>query len=159
MAKIVYVETTVPSAYSSTRRDASSVHRRGVTRRWWDQQAALYQLVTSDVTVAELMGADYPGRENALALVEPLPRLAVTDEIVRIAELYVRHRVMPAPASGDASHLALASLNEVDCLLTWNLRHLANPNKVEHITVINRRLGLLTPTIVSPEALWSEDLP
>lgn len=76
-----------------------------------------------------------------------------------IAELYVRHKVMPAPASGDASHLAIASLNEVNYLLTRNLRHLANPNKVGHITVINRRLGLLTPIIVSPEALWSEDMP
>ena len=41
--------------------------------------------------------------------------------------------------------------------LTWNLRHLANPNKVEHMTVINRRLGLLTPVILSPELLWNED--
>ena len=158
MAMIVYIETSVPSAYASVRQDASSEHRRIITRRWWHRQASMYALVTSDVTVAELMGADYPGREEALALVESLPRLTVTEEAVRIAELYVRHKVMPAPSSGDASHLALASLNEVDCLLTWNLRHLANPNKVEHMTVINRRLGLLTPLVVSPEALWSEDL-
>jgi len=29
--------------------------------------------------------------------------------------------------------------------------------KVEHITVINRRLGLMTPVILSPELLWAEE--
>lgn len=46
----------------------------------------------------------------------------------------------------------------MDYLLTWNVRHLANPNKVEHITVINRRLGLFSPVIISPDGLWTEDI-
>lgn len=37
------------------------------------------------------------------------------------------------------------------------IRHLANPNKLAHLTVINRRLGLLTPQVVTPEMLWLED--
>ena len=90
-------------------------------------------------------------------MVEPLPLLEITDEAYGVAELYVRHRLMPQPASGDALHLALASLNEVDYLLTWNIRHLANPNKIEHLAVLNRRLGLLTPVVLSPEGLWSEE--
>ena len=76
---------------------------------------------------------------------------------MRSPSCYVRHHVMPEPWSGDAVHLALASLHEVDYLLTWNIRHLANPNKVEHITVINRRVGLVSPLIISPEGLWVEE--
>jgi hypothetical protein len=34
---------------------------------------------------------------------------------------------------------------------------LANPNTLHHLTVINRRMGLLTPQIVTPEMLWTED--
>lgn len=41
--------------------------------------------------------------------------------------------------------------------MTWNIRHLANPNKLEHLLITNRRLGLLTPQIVTPEMLWLED--
>jgi hypothetical protein len=91
-------------------------------------------------------------------MVESLPLLPITDEVVEIARLYVRHRLMPEAVGGDALHLAVASLHEMDYLLTWNVRHLANPNKIEHMTVINRRLGLLSPVILSPEELWMEEL-
>ncbi len=47
----------------------------------------------------------------------------------------------------------------MDFLRTWNIRHLANPNRTDHLIVINRRLGLLTPAIVTPEMLWLEDKP
>jgi len=40
--------------------------------------------------------------------------------------------------------------------LTWNCRHLANANKFEHIRTVNRRLGLLTPELVTPEQLFAE---
>ncbi|NQU22966.1 MAG: hypothetical protein HQ567_16945 [Candidatus Nealsonbacteria bacterium] len=67
------------------------------------------------------------------------------------------HREVTRRWWGDALHLALASLNELDYVLTWNVRHLANPNKVEHLTAINRRLGLLSPVIISPDQLWMEE--
>ncbi len=50
----------------------------------------------------------------------------------------------------------MACVHDIDSALTWNIRHLANPNKLHHLTVINRRLGLLTPQIVTPEMLWLE---
>ena len=159
MAKVVYVETTVFSARFSHRRDAASVYRRDVTMEWWTSQSARYELCTSRAVLAELQAGDYPGQQEAVALATSVPRIPVPDEARSIAELYMRHRLMPQGSPGDALHLALASVEETDFLLTWNIRHLANPNKVEHMTVINRRLGLLTPTIVTPEMLWEEDSP
>lgn len=91
-------------------------------------------------------------------MAEWLPEIPVTDEALEVAEIYIRHHLMPEGAGGDALHLALASLHEVDYLLTWNIRHLANPNKVDHMAVINRRLGLLSPVIVSPDMLWHEEM-
>ena len=158
MVKTVYVETTIPNAYASHREDVASVYRRGLTRQWWTEQAGLYTLYTSEATLAELRAGSYPGQQQAIELVQSLPQLDITDEAYAIAELYVRHRLMPEPAAGDALHLALASLNDMDYLLTWNVRHLANPNKVEHMTVINRRLGLFSPMIISPDGLWTEDV-
>ena len=159
MGKTVYIETTVPSAYASQRRDPGSVHRREITRAWWVQQSQAYELVTSEATLEELASGDYAGKAEAMALIEGLPVIGITEEAIGIAELYMRHHVMPSPRSGDPLHLALASLHEVDYVLTWNIRHLANPNKLEHITVVNRRLGLFTPLIVTPEALWTEGDP
>ena len=88
-----------------------------------------------------------------------LPRLLIDEEVIAVAERYVLEKLMPLPAGGDALHLAAACVHECDFLLTWNIRHLANPNKLKHLTIINRRMGLLTPQIATPEMLWLEDEP
>ena len=77
-------------------------------------------------------------------------------EVLSFARRYVHDHLVPMDVGGDALHLAVACVHEVDFLLTWTIRHLANPNKFNHLVVINRRLGLLTPQIVTPEMLWLE---
>jgi hypothetical protein len=63
---------------------------------------------------------------------------------------------MPCALKGDALHLAYASFYKIDFLLTWNCNHLANANKRQYIRVINARLNLPTPEIVTPLELFSE---
>jgi hypothetical protein len=157
MPSRVYVETTVPSAYVTTRTDPSSLHRRVMTRAWWDDQLTRYDVWNSEAVVLELEQGNWPGKADALGLVEALRRVPVTEEVVNVARRYVQERLVPANLTGDALHLAAACVYDFDFLLTWNIRHLANPNKISHLTVINRRLGLLTPQIVSPEMLWLEE--
>jgi len=41
--------------------------------------------------------------------------------------------------------------------LTWNCNHLANANKRKHIQVINGRLSLSTPQIITPLELFNEE--
>jgi hypothetical protein len=156
MPASVFIETSIPSAYVSTRQDASSVHRREATRQWWSEQLLLYEAWSSDGVVLELGKGDWPGKSEAIALLGGLPRLAINDEIIGVARRYIEEQLVPDDVRGDALHLAAASVNEFDYLLTWNIRHLANPNKVDHLTAINRRLGLLSPVIVTPEMLWLE---
>lgn len=156
MTARVYIETTVPSAYVATRSDPGSLHRRTVTRAWWTSQLALYDCWVSDNVELELRNGEWPGKEAALRLIAPLRRLEVDSEILGVAGAYIREKLVPANLGGDAAHLAIACVHDVDFLLTWNIRHLANPNKLDHLTVINRRLGLLTPQIVTPEMLWTE---
>lgn len=157
MAASVYVETTVPSAYVTTRTDPGSLHRRNVTRQWWHDQLPLYDVWVSDNVLLELKKGDWPGQSEAIDLIDPLPRLPIEAEVMAVATRYIEQRLTPADLFGDAAHLAVACVHQVDFLLTWNIRHLANPNKLDHLTVINRRLGLLTPQIVTPEMLWMEE--
>jgi hypothetical protein len=59
MAGRVYVETTIPSAYVSTRSDPTSVHRRELTLAWWADQAPRYDVSISEAVVLELAQGDY----------------------------------------------------------------------------------------------------
>src|SRR5215218_2310653 len=116
----VYVETTIPSFYHTTRDDAASAARREWTQRWWDNYAAEYELVTSQAVLDELADGDYPSQEAALALVSDLRILEITASIDNIVKTYERHHLMPVKLSADAVHLALASFHRCEFLLTWN---------------------------------------
>ena len=150
----VYAETSVPSAHVTTRQDAGSLYRRGVTRAWWARWAMQYDLYISNAVILELNAGEWPGKEEALELVRGVPGLDITDEVESVARRYMAERLVPGEAGADAVHLAVACVHSMDYLLTWNIRHLANPNKFEHLVVVNRRLGLMTPAIVTPEGLW-----
>jgi predicted nucleic acid-binding protein len=152
----VYVETTIPSFYHTTRSGAEALARRAWTRRWWAGEREHYTLVTSDAVLLELRNGQYPSREAALALAQELPLLEITPAVAEIVEAYVQHRLMPADPSFDALHLALASYHKCEFLLTWNCQHLANANKYGHIRRINNLLGLYVPVLVTPLELLGE---
>jgi hypothetical protein len=149
----VYLDTSVPSFLATTRGDPASVVRREITQTFWRQGPPAYRLFVSELVVAELSAGDWPGRDRALAAIAAIPSLAVTPEVTEVALVYLRSGLLPVGSRADAAHLACASVHGMEVLLTWNVRHLANPAKVEHLAAINRRLGLATPMICTPEAL------
>ncbi len=114
-----------------------------------------YELYVSNETVRELKDAGYPAekRTKCLALVDALSRLAISPEVVDLANYYVGEGAMPSNDFGDAYHLAFATWYRLEYLLTWNCRHLANANKFEHIELLNSRRRLVSPKIVTPEQL------
>lgn len=156
----VYVETTIPSFYHTTRSGAEALARRSWTRRWWVVGHERYTLVTSDAVLLELRNGVYPSREAALTLAQELPLLEITSAVAEIVEAYVRHRLMPADPSFDALHLAVASYHKCEFLVTWNCQHLANANKYGHIRRVNNLLGLYVPVLATPlELLGDNDEP
>lgn len=132
------------------------VARRDWTRHWWDKCASRYDLVTSEGVVAELQEGEYATQAAAVDLVADLPQLEVVDDVANIIDVYLANHLMPSERLGDALHLALASYHKCDFLLTWNCTHIANANKFEHIRIINTRLGLFVPALVTPMALFEE---
>ena len=154
--KTVYIETSIPSFYYETREEPEMVARRHWTRHWWEKCASRYDLVTSEGVVAELQEGEYE-TQAAVELVADLSQLEVVDDIADIIDVYLANHLMPRERLGDALHLALASYHKCDFLLTWNCTHIANANKFEHIRIINTRLGLFVPALVTPMELSEEE--
>ena len=151
--KSVYLETSVISAYVDDRDNIASRFQQRETHYWWRRERNRFQSFCSEVVIAELEKADFPGQKQAIKLAKSLPFLPVTEEVIGAGKYYAEHRAMPRGDIGDAVHLALASVHDVDYLLTWNCKHLANARKVEHIQILNLRLGLATPSILTPQML------
>ena len=151
MRSLVYIETTIPSYYCDSRPDLAQNIAR--TKQWWDQERGAYECYISSVVRDELAAGNYPNQTACLALVQGLPLLQVIQEVQDIAAVYQVHGLMPQPPVADALHVALASYYRLDFLLTWNCRHLANAKKFKHLQVLNQRMGLSVPQLVTPDFL------
>ena len=159
MKRKIYIETSIPSFYHTTRSEPKLVGQRETTRRWWATERQWFDLCTSEIALRELADGEYPSQKDAIALMLGIPVLAAAPGVVEIVEAYARHKLMPTNNLSDAFHLAFASYYEVDYLLTWNCRHLANVNKQKHIEAINEALHLKVPILTTPEFLFSENAP
>ncbi len=157
MRPVVYIETSIPSFFYEKRNEPEMVARRNWTREWWKSNSQLFSLKTSEAVIAELDGGDYDTKNAAVKLLDGVERLYIADELADIIDVYLNNHLMPRERLGDALHLALASYYKCDFLLTWNCRHIANANKFEHIRIINSRLGLFVPLLVTPMELFKED--
>ncbi len=151
MKPTVYIETTIPSYYHTTRETLAVDSER--TRTWWDNDRPAYECFTSQITLDELSEGGYLTKAQCLALIRPVPLLEITEAILEIADVYWQHQLMPRLPVRDAFHLAVASFYRMDFLLTWNCHHLANANKMKHLLRVNQLLNLPAPQLVTPPQL------
>lgn len=155
MKKKVYLDTTIPSYLFDNRDQIRFLI--DITKKWWNEEQEKYDIATSDITINELSRGNFPEKDKILQFALELPLLPQKPEITDIAQVYVDNYLMPKDFEGDAMHLAYASFYRFDFLLTWNCNHLANANKKTHIRIINTKLGLFVPEIITPLELFEED--
>ncbi|MBM4401835.1 MAG: hypothetical protein FJ044_01160 [Candidatus Cloacimonetes bacterium] len=59
--------------------------------------------------------------------------------------------IIPKSKIADAIHLAVATVNGIDYLVSWNVRHLTRPVKRKQIAEFNSKLGIYVPVISTPD--------
>jgi hypothetical protein len=156
----VYAETSFFSESVTIRKGPIDTGRRLTSENWWKTQARKFDIVISNEVIRELSAPDFPDavRDSALAMLGGLRSLDINSDVYALAKSLVDERVMPAPAvQGDAIHVAVSAIHGIDYLLTWNQKHLANPNKRTHLSVICARFRVQSPQIVTPDLLIIED--
>ena len=80
------------------------------------------------------MAGDSDAATRRKAVVENLPLLTKEPEAVRLSSDLISQGLFPPNARADAVHLAISICAEMDYLLTWNYRHLANAIVLHHIS-------------------------
>jgi len=150
----VYLETSYISACVTDRDDNASTYRRQVSTTWWNKQRIKHELFIAQEVLVELSHRNYRHREEAAALIQGIQILPMNEDVRGLAKILVREKVMPGPVVGDAIHVAIATIHAIEYMLTWNVRHLANANKIEHLRTICRRVGYIPPQIVTPDIMW-----
>ena len=158
MRKRVYIETTIVSYLTAKpSRDLIRMAHQEITREWWEGQRARHDLCVSQFVLDEAGDGDAEAAEERIKALEGLPLLAVTDEVRELAKALVKQGLLPKTAATDALHLALVIVHEVDILLTWNCRHLANAVMLRDAGRLVRMKGYEMPIVCTPEELMGDE--
>lgn len=150
----VYLETTIPSYLAADpSADRIVATRQYMTHRWWLECRQDYSLFISQVVLDELGKGDARIAQRRLEIVRDARFLASSDRIDELATELLAHLSFPNESVADAVHIAVAAVNGLDYLLTWNFRHLANPIRRAQIQSFVADVGLIPPLIATPEEL------
>ena len=154
----VYVETSIISYL----RQKPSNHvvtaaRQLLTHRWWHLHRNQYDLVISQYVIDEAAAGDPVLAAERMTLLDGIPLLPYVPEIAELAQQIMSLHVLPDKAQVDALHIASVAYHEIDYLLTWNCKHIANARILPSIYELFERLGVYIPIICTPEELLGED--
>lgn len=80
-------------------------------------------------------------------------RVSLTEEAINLADMYVAEKVVGRSSLEDCRHIALATINHVDVLASWNFKHIVNLERIKGYNSVNLRLGFQMIEIRSPKDL------
>lgn len=151
MKPTVYIETTIPS-YLVARPSAELITNADqvLTNRWWDQRRGHYEMVTSQYVLDEAAVGDQEAAAKRLNALQGIRLLEIDDKVITLAQTFVSENIIPAKASIDAGHIAVAARHHVDFLMTWNCTHIANADIQKSLGHVVRAAGYDLPLIYTP---------
>jgi len=108
--------------------------------------------VFSDITESELVKAPERVREYFKNLPkENMHRVVVNDEIIALASKYIEENVVGQTSFDDCLHIATATVNKVDLLVSWNFKHIVNIYRIRGYNSVNSRMNYASLEIRSPK--------
>jgi len=154
----LYLETSVWNFYFAD----DAPEKREITQAFFDKiRHGGYEIFVSDAVIEEIGRANDEKKQRLLNIIKEYDpkRLTINEEVMELTQKYISEEVFPANKVEDAIHAAVATVYEMDALISWNLKHLSNLKKMEMINGINmkegyfKRLELITPMEVSDEEI------
>jgi predicted nucleic acid-binding protein len=145
MKQRIYIDTSVVGGYFD---EEFEIATRQLFRRIQEKDFDVY---FSEVTDDELFFAPPQVRDIKNSIpAECVYYLKITEEVETLARLYISEKALGKSSENDAYHIALSSVNRLDCLISWNFKHIVNYDKIKLFNAINLRYGYPLIDIRSP---------
>ncbi|MCP4403770.1 MAG: type II toxin-antitoxin system VapC family toxin [bacterium] len=146
----LYLDTSIPSAYF----DNSKPVRQLITQKWFEHDACLYDLYVSVVVIQEI--ERFPNLEKREKIKEltfdyEMNVLDFPQQAMDLANEYMAKGAIPPSEPEDAYHIAIATMNRIEALASWNFKHIVSFNPIRKVHELNRKYGYPTLEIGSLE--------
>ena len=135
----IYLETTLFNHYFDKDRGDSHLD---TVKLFKEIAVGKHEAFTSDYVVDELKKAPtdkYAKMMNLLTEYQ-VPVLGMSDEADRLADIYVAEGVIPQKYKMDSLHIAIATVNDLDMIISMNFQHIVKRKTIKmtgHINVMN----------------------
>lgn len=151
MRPSVYVETSV-IGYLAMRPSAlvAIAGNQQITREFWDDHRSRFDLFVSLAVVDECLAGNAAAAAERDTYLRGIPVLDVNEDVLSLAQSVMVGVPLPEKADVDSVHIAVAAVNGLDYLVTWNCKHLANPALRGKIEAVCRAAGYVAPVICTP---------
>ena len=151
------METTIPSYLAAKpSRDLITAAHQQITHEWWETASDRFELFVSEAVLNEIREGDPQVAGRRLEFVDRIDALEYSDDVDLLIHIYGRRLGLAGSGITDLPHFAYSVAYEMDYLVTWNCRHIANGEVIKRLTVANLELGRPTPVIVTPEELLAK---
>ena len=145
----IYLDTSVIPALI----DERNPERMNLTRDFM-AVSGHYDLCISEITTAELERTPDPIiRDNMTCSIAGLTRLSAPEGTAGLANEYMEKGAIPESLPEDAYHIAVAVLNGIDSLLSWNFKHIVRQKTRDIVHAVNSSRGLPRINILTPGEL------
>ena len=142
----IYLDTSVISVYD----DSRIPQRQSQTRDFW-KILKNFKTCISEVTINEINNSpNIAKKKQLLNLASKFQILKITDQVKNLASEYIKKKIIPARYIDDALHLAIATINNCDILVSWNCKHLINLRTKREANKINLANGYKKIELVEP---------
>ncbi len=123
-----------------------------------DFRQGRFHPVPSEVVAVEIHPAPEPVRLQYAELLNlGAEFLGVSDEALDVATVYEARGILAARFRNDMLHIALATVADVDMVVSWNFRHVVRFEKIRLFNAVNLELGYKPIQIYSPREVTSYD--
>ena len=147
----VYVETSVISYLTArSSRDIIVAANQQATQEWWQSRRPDFDIYISQLVVHEASSGDSEAVVNRKKVLENIPLLDISEDAIKLAGNLVKRKAIPEQAAEDALHIALAAVNGMDYLVTWNFKHIANAAMRANVELVCRLNDFEPPIICTP---------
>ena len=103
--------------------DPTTAVNQRITQEWWQLAPQYFTLVASLMVKREVGKGDSCAARERLALLEGKVLFETSTDATNLALHLVQSGAVPSKAFNDALHIAIAAVNGIDYLVTWNLKH------------------------------------
>lgn len=130
--------------------------RQQTTRDWWEHKRLVQELFTSQIVLDEIAAGETDMARQRLKLLSGIPLLRVNDPAEQLTLEILKSGLLPASADRDAAHVALATIFEMDLLLSWNCRHIANAAIQARLKRLVEKSNLVLLVLCTPGQLTAD---